>query len=71
VAAAMGIVGGFFFPSVNSMLRIIGAILWCVGNVLWIIFAKAHGKWAMFTVQVIYMLQNIFAIWNISSGELI
>lgn len=67
----MGIVGGFFFPSVNSILRIIGAVFWTIGNVLWLVFANGHKKWAMFALQFIYMVQNIFAIWNISSGGLI
>lgn len=70
-AAALGVVGGFFFPSVNPILRVIGAIFWTIGNILWIIFARGHSKWAMFTLQIIYMGQNIFAVYNISSGGLI
>jgi hypothetical protein len=70
-AALLGIIGGFFFPSINPFTRVIGAVLWTGGNVLWLAFAKGHRKWALFTLQLIYMVQNVFAIWNISAGGLI
>lgn len=71
VAALFSVVGGFFFPSVNNTFRVIGAVLWCVGNALWVIFAHGNKKWALFVLQMIYMGQNMFAIWNISVGGVI
>jgi hypothetical protein len=71
VAVLMGIIGGFFFPSVNSFLRVVGAIFWCFGNILWIVFANGHKKWAMLGLHVVYFAQNIFAIWNVSTGGIL
>jgi hypothetical protein len=71
MAALFGVLGGFFFPSVNNTMRIIGAILWGIGNVMWIIFAHGHKKWALFALQFVYMAQNIFAVWNVSTGGVI
>ena len=71
VAAFFSILGGFFFPSVNNSTRVIGAVLWCIGNVLWVLFAHGNKKWALFAVQLIYMAQNVFAVWNISMGGVI
>jgi hypothetical protein len=70
-AALLGIVGGFFFPAVDPTLRVVGAALWVVGNAMWLVFAKWNGKWALFALQFVYMLQNAFAIWNISYGGVI
>lgn len=67
-AAIMGIAGGFLYPSVDTGLRVTGAVLWCIGNALWLIFAHGHRKWALFALQAIYMVQNVFAVWNVSMG---
>jgi hypothetical protein len=69
-AAALGVIGGFFYPSVNTSIRIIGAVIWTVGNACWIVVAKHDKKWALFTLQAIYFAQNTFAIWNVSEGLL-
>jgi len=56
---------------VNSTFRVAGAFFWCVGNIMWIVFAHGHKKWAFFALQFIYMAQNIFAMWNVSMGGVI
>ena len=71
LAAFFSILGGFFFPSINNTYRVIGAILWCAGNILWVIFAQGNKKWALFILQLIYLGQNTFAIWNVSVGGVI
>jgi hypothetical protein len=67
----MGIIGGFFYPSSDPLLRVAGSLLWVCGNGAWLIFAHGEKKWALFTLQFVYMLQNVFAVWWITRGTII
>ena len=68
IAAMLGIAGGFGYSSSNNLVRLVSALLWCGGNMAWIVFAKGEKKWALFTLQVVYLLQNVFATGNIFFG---
>jgi hypothetical protein len=68
LAAALGIAGGFGYSSANPMFRLMSALLWCMGNMIWIIFARGEKKWALFTLQIVYLAQNVFAFGNVIFG---
>lgn len=68
LAAAFGIIGGFGYSSVNPAWRLISALFWCMGNVMWIVYARGEKKWALFTLQAVYLAQNAFATGNVLFG---
>jgi hypothetical protein len=68
IAAATGIAGGFFVSSINANIRSIGFVLWALGNICWLFVARGDKRWAFFVMQIIYLGQNMFSLWNADAG---
>lgn len=68
LAALLGVVGGLFYSVSDPFIRICSAATWCAGNLLWVAYAHEERKWGLFWLQVLYFVQNVFAIGNIGCG---
>jgi len=61
-ATAFGIAGAIL----NSQLNIYGFYLFCVGNILWMLFSWKYKHYGLLMLNMVFFILNIYGIivWN-------